>query len=142
MVRAMTDSVRFRPHHFLCAIGYEGKGYSGEFTDNMSAIVLDRLRAPGGEATPMKVVGYADDICGPCPKRRGRSCVNQQGISRLDRAHALALKFDPHEELTWGEALERIRQNVRPGDLSKLCEGCQWLELGLCEEALSRLHEG
>lgn len=136
------DVVRFRPHHFLCAIGFEGKGYSGEFTENMAAIVLDRLRAKGGEATPMRVVGQTDDICAPCPKRRGRLCTNQQGISRLDRAHALALKFEPHEELTWGDALARIRENVMPGDLSKLCGSCRWLDYGMCEAALQRLHDG
>ncbi len=137
----MSDPIRFRPHHFLCAIGYEGKGYSDRFTENMTGIVMGRLRAEGGEDTPMQVVGFTDDICGPCPKRRGRLCTDQKSISQLDRAHAAALKFKPHEELSWGEALARIRKHVKPGDLATLCQGCQWLELGLCEAALKRLHD-
>ena len=132
--------VRFRPHHFLCAIGYQGKGYSEAFTENMTAIVVDRLRAPGGDDTPIQVVGLADDICGPCPKRQGRLCSNQAAISRLDRAHATALKLTPHETLTWGAAKARIRDHVPPGHLTTLCQGCQWLELGLCEAALAKLH--
>lgn len=32
----MPDPVRYRPHHFLCSLGYEGKGYSEAFTDNMT----------------------------------------------------------------------------------------------------------
>jgi len=132
--------VRFRPHHFLCALGYAGKGYSEDFTANMTAIVMDRLRAPGGDDVVIETTGATDDICTPCPKRRGRLCTNQQAISRLDRAHAAALRLAPRERLTWGEAKRRIVENVAPGSLSTLCEGCQWLELGLCEKALARLH--
>jgi len=132
--------LRFRPHHFLCALGYQGKGYSDGFTANMSAIVIDRLRAPDGDATAIQVTGHADDICTPCPKRRGNLCTNQSAITRLDRAHAAALSLKPREILTWGQAQSRIRQFVAPGDLKTLCQGCQWLELGLCETALARLH--
>ena len=47
----MTTPVRFRPHQFLCSLGFEGKDYSDAFTANMTAIVLDQLRGPGGDAT-------------------------------------------------------------------------------------------
>ncbi len=137
----MPDSpVTFRPHHFLCALGFQGKGYSDDFTANMVAIVMDRLRVPGGDDVVIETTGHTDDICGPCPKRRGRLCTNQPAIAKLDRAHAAALKLKPFERLTWGDAQERILDNVPPGSLSTLCEGCQWLELGLCEDALARLH--
>lgn len=133
--------LRFRPHHFLCALGYQGKGYSADFTANMSAIVIDRLRAPGGDEIPIRVTGHADDICTPCPKRRGNLCTNQTAIATLDRAHAAALDLRPREVLTWGQAKARIRDKVAPGSLPRICEGCQWLDLGLCETALARLHE-
>ena len=63
--------VRYRPHHFLCSLGFEGKGYSEAFTANMAAIVMGRLRAAGGDATLIEVTPATDDICAPCPKRRG-----------------------------------------------------------------------
>ncbi|MGB0499398.1 MAG: DUF1284 domain-containing protein [Rubricella sp.] len=138
----MPDPVRYRPHHFLCSLGYEGKGYSEAFTANMTAIVIGRLRAEGGEETVIEVTGHTDDICAPCPKRRGRLCTSQDRIKVLDRAHAHALRLKPGERLTWGQALERIREHVQPGDLSTICAGCQWLELGVCETALERLHAG
>ncbi|MGH1412204.1 MAG: DUF1284 domain-containing protein [Pelagimonas sp.] len=135
------DPIRFRPHHFLCSLGFQGEGYSDAFTANMRAIVMGRLRAPGGRDTKIKLTGFADDICGPCPKRQGRLCTNQQSIAQLDRAHAAALNLKPHEVLTWDEALTRIKDNVPPGSLSTICAGCQWLEYGLCEDALQRLHD-
>ncbi|GAB4386869.1 DUF1284 domain-containing protein [Albidovulum sp.] len=132
--------IRYRPHHFLCSLGFEGKGYSDAFTANMSAIVLGRLRAAGGDATEIEVTGATDDICAPCPRRRGRHCTAERKIRMLDRAHAAALRLSPRERLSWGEAKARIRAHVPPGSLSTLCRGCEWEPLGLCEAALARLH--
>jgi hypothetical protein len=124
----------------MCALGYEGKGYSSDFTANMTRIVMGQLRGDTGDDTPIKLTGYADDICAPCPKRVGRLCTSQQQIALLDRSHAQALDLQPREELTWGQAKERIRAKIMPGTLEQLCLGCKWLELGLCEAALTRLH--
>jgi hypothetical protein len=130
---------RLRAHHFLCAIGFEGKGYSEHFTANMARIV-DALRAPGGEAVQIEVAPLADDICTACPKRRGDLCTNQAAITALDQRHSAALYIAPGDQLSWGEALEKIRTHVQPDSLSTLCAGCQWLDLGLCETALKALH--
>lgn len=137
----MTGAVRYRPHHFLCSLGFQGKGYSESFTANMSAIVMGRLRAADGDATRIEVVGRLDDICAPCPKNRGHACAVQDKIDRLDAAHAAALSLGPGDILTWGEAKARIRASVAPGSLRTLCAGCEWEPYGMCEEALSQLHK-
>ncbi len=136
----MADPVRYRPHHFLCSLGFEGKGYSDAFTANMTAIVMGRLRAADGDATLIEVTGATDDICAPCPKRRGTHCTDQPKIKVLDRAHASALQLEPRERLTWGQARDRIRAHVPPGSLKTLCAGCEWEAYGMCERALARLH--
>lgn len=107
----------------------------------MAAIVMGQLRAPGGTECEIEVVAEVDDICTPCPKRRGQACMVQSKIDRLDRAHSAALGIAPGEVLSWGDALERIKANVRPSDLKKLCKGCSWLKCGMCEAALARLHD-
>ena len=56
-------------------------------------------------------------------------------------AHAAALKLQPHEVLSWGAAKDRIRANVPPGSLKTLCAGCEWEAYGMCEAALTRLHD-
>ncbi|MFN0116239.1 MAG: DUF1284 domain-containing protein [Paracoccaceae bacterium] len=138
----MTAPVRYRPHHFLCSLGFEGKGYSPDFTANISAIVLGRLRAPEGDATVIEVTAGLDDICAPCPKNRGHACEVQAKIDRLDANHASALGLAPGETLTWGEAKARIRAAVPPGSLKTLCAGCEWEPFGMCDAALARLHSG
>ncbi|MDD9716616.1 DUF1284 domain-containing protein [Dinoroseobacter sp. PD6] len=132
--------IRFRPHHFLCALGFEGKGYSDRFTANMHEIVVTRLRAPGGDATEISVTAHTDAICAPCPKRRGRLCVDQGKIARLDRAHGTALDLAAGEVITWGQAQDRMARLV-PDDLDRICAGCRWLEMGMCKAALARLRQ-
>lgn len=136
----MSTPLRYRPHHFLCSLGFEGKGYSDAFTANMEAIVMGRLRAEAGDDTKIEVVGLTDDICGPCTKRRGTSCTDQEKIERLDAAHARALQIDAGDRLSWAEAQTRILERVHPNTLDRICAGCAWLDQGMCKAALARLH--
>lgn len=135
----MTAPVQFRPHHFLCALGFQGKGYSDRFTANMARIV-EALRAPGGDRIEIVVTVSADSICAPCPHRRGDSCAKATKIAALDHRHAEFLRIAKGDRLTWADAKARIRCNVAPGTLKVLCAGCQWYDLGLCEASLSALH--
>ena len=134
----MKAPIRYRPHHFLCSLGFEGKGYSPEFTANMTAIVMGRLRAEGGETARIVVVTEADDICAPCPSRRGQACESATKIAALDAAHATALRLADGDELSWDEALDRMR--ALPDDiLDDICGPCQWRSFGMCAAALKRL---
>lgn len=131
--------VHFRPHHFLCSVGFAGKGYSERFAANMSEIVEGRLRSEDGDQTDIRVVAAADDICAPCPHRRGEGCVRQQRIDGLDQRHAKALDLQAGDVLTWGAARRRIAARIKPEDLDRICAGCQWLPLGLCKQAVAQL---
>ncbi|MEP2784276.1 MAG: GNAT family N-acetyltransferase [Pseudoruegeria sp.] len=131
--------LRYRPHHFLCSLGFEGKGYSDDFTANMTAIVMGRLRAQYGNGVIIEVVNQTDDICAPCPMRKDNLCTDEPKIAALDARHATLLGLSNGERLTWGEAQRRMRELVSPQDLNDACQGCQWLDLGVCQSALLRL---
>lgn len=133
--------IRFRPHHFLCSVGFAGRGYSKRFASNMRQIVDGRLRSVGGDQVALQVVATADAICAPCPHRRGEGCTRQRRIDGLDQRHAQALELRAGDVLTWGEARRRIATLVKPNDLDRLCAGCQWLPLGLCKKAVAQLRE-
>lgn len=135
----MTARVTFRPHHFLCALGFQGKGYSDRFTANMAGIVA-QLSGPDGDAVEIEVTFQADHICAPCPHRQGKGCEKSAAITALDLRHATALGLRNGDRLTWGDAQARIVDRVPEGALERLCTGCQWRALGLCDRALSELH--
>lgn len=129
-------AVLLRPHHVLCAIGWQGKGYSPDFTRNMDAIVRDRLRRD--PQTRLRITLRADAICAPCPHRRGAGCQKEAKITALDRRHAAALDLQDGQELSWQQAEARACQ-LDPADLDQICAGCAWLSMGMCQAALARL---
>lgn len=131
-----------RAHHVICALGYEGHGYSDAFTANMTRIVTEGLRAPGGDAVQIEIVAAADAICAPCPERRGELCAKQAQIAGLDARHGAALGLRAGDRLSWAEAKARVAERVAPEDLEQICDGCAWLGLGLCAAAVARLREG
>ncbi len=98
---------------------------------------MGQLNAPGtGDLTQIKVVGYTDSICSPCPHKRNQYCVSEDKIVLLDKAHAAALKLQPGEVITWGAAKQRIAQNVTLQVFHNICSTCNWKKLGICEQVL------
>lgn len=133
-------TIKFRPHHFLCSLGFAGKGYSDEFVANYSRIV-EQLRGPLGDETKLKVVEQTDSVCAPCPHRRGTLCETQEKIEILDKAHAEILNLVPGEILTWGEAKQRIKNHMTLEKFDQACAPCSWKQLGVCQEALEKLQD-
>ncbi len=134
--------LRFRPHHFLCTLGFEGKGYSNEFVRNYAAIAaLLRETGAEGDSTPIRVEPAADSICTPCPNRDGQGCLSGEKISKLDHAHAQILGLNSGDVLTWGEAKALIRERMSLEAFHSACAPCSWKSLGVCETALKRLRD-
>jgi hypothetical protein len=132
-------SIEFRPHHFLCTLGFVGKGYSDEFVRGYQTIA-DRLRAsPDGDSVTIRVTGVTDSICGPCPNKRGELCESQGKIQSLDDAHAKILGLRAGDTLTWGEAKARIAERMTVEKFDAACEPCSWKAMGVCRAALDRL---
>jgi len=132
--------LRFRPHHFLCTLCFQGKGYSPEFVQNYQAIV-DVLHSESGDETLIQVVSDTDDICSPCPHKRATRCETQTKILKLDTAHAKALDLNFGETLTWGEAKLRIKQLLDLDCFEKICQPCGWKASGMCREAIQEFKQ-
>ena len=139
-------TLRLRAHHVLCANGFRNSddfnemGFPDPMVANLSRIVRETLRAVDGERTRILITSTADAICAPCDRRIGTGCLLQDRIDRTDAGHAAALDLTPGLMLSWGECLDRIRARVVPADLDHLCVGCPWLPLGMCKDAIGRLH--
>lgn len=131
--------IRLRPHHVLCSVAFEGKGYDAPFTANMSRIVFGHLRAPGGRDETIRITDHADAFCAPCPRRRGGGCEADDMITALDARHAAALGLSTGMQLTWGDCLDRVVESVFPDDLDTLCRDCSWLAEGRCKTAVATL---
>ena len=127
--------LNFRPHHFLCALNFKGKGYSPSFVDNFKQI-MQTLNAPDGDNAKIKVIDHLDAICEPCPHNRGNTCAKQTKIESLDNRHAKALDIQAGDVLSWGEAKQRIKSKINVAVFHQICKGCSWKSLGVCEKGL------
>jgi hypothetical protein len=133
----MTKSVKLRPHHLLCAVSFEGHGYSGPFVENFSKIVK-QLRS--NDETIVEIVGAIDDVCLPCPNRIDNSlCKDQAKIQSLDQRHSNVLHVIPGDTFTWKEAKQKLIEKMTLEQFHKACDGCSWKPMGVCEKALKTL---
>lgn len=126
---------RFRPHHFMCALSFEGHGYSAPFVQNFENICATLKARPD---TPIQVIGDLDDICKACPHHKGHTCETQKKIQQLDHSHSQILNLKNGEILTWSQAKRRIAENMTIEKFQSACSTCQWQTLGVCERALKR----
>jgi hypothetical protein len=133
----MSVKLKFRPHHFLCTLGFSGKGYSPDFIRNYNKIVQVLRNDP--EAL-IEVVQNGDDICEKCPNLLDdKQCVVQEKINSLDKAHLNALGINYGEILSWQSALNLIKEKMTIDNFHQACQGCEWKELGICQKALENL---
>lgn len=127
-------SIHFRPHHFLCALCFRGKGYSPAFIDNFASIMAT---LSAYENTKITITLNSDNICHPCPHRRDMLCQSQEKIAVLDQAHAQALDLKEHQTITWEEAKQLIKEKMTLNRFHQICSSCQWKRYGICENVLS-----
>ena len=136
-----SSSLQFRPHHFLCTLGFEGKGYSDTFVRRYSEIA-DLLRNTlHGDDQIIEVTTFSDSICEPCPNRRGAHCDTPSKIQELDQSHGRILGLKAGDRITWREAKNRIRERMSIELHHAACAPCGWRSLGVCEAALRKLRE-
>ena len=126
------DKINFRPHHFLCTLCFQGKGYSPDFIRNYKDIVKNLA-----DESLIQVTEHTDSICAPCPHKRELKCASQEKIAALDKNHAEVLELESEEVLTWQEAKQRIKQHMTLEKFHKICAPCSWKEYGICEKILT-----
>jgi hypothetical protein len=123
----------FRPHHFLCTLCFQGKGYSPEFIANYKDIVKNL-----NNETVIKITQGTDSICAPCPHKRELKCASQEKIEFLDKQHQEVLELKPNETLTWKEAKEKIKNKLTLEKFHQICDTCSWKSYGICEQVLTK----
>jgi hypothetical protein len=49
------------------------------------------------------------------------------------------LGIKPGDRLKASEIFALVREKIKPGDLAKICHGCEWHSLGFCQRGLEQL---
>ena len=119
---------KIRAHHGVCLYFFQGKGYSGEFVENMS-----RMKAILAENPEIILMDGPDDICAACPNRLTETCAEK--ASRYDREVLRRCGLSVGERLPYREFSRKVIETIlRPGVRAEICGDCQWSSLCRWEE--------
>ena len=117
-----------RAHHGMCLSFFQGKGYSGEFVENMS-----RMKAILEKNPEISLMDSPDDICAACPNRLTENCAEK--ASRYDREVLRRCGLSVGERLPYREFSRKVIETIlRPGVRAEICGDCQWSSLCRWEE--------
>ena len=119
---------KIRAHHGVCLYFFQGKGYSGEFVENMS-----HMKAVLEENPKVRLLNSADDICAACPNKLTETCAEK--ASRYDREVLRRCGLSVGERLPYREFSRKVIETIlRPGVRAEICGDCQWSSLCRWEE--------
>ena len=119
---------KIRAHHGMCLSFFQGKGYSGEFVENMS-----RMKAILEKNPEISLMDSPDDICAACPNRLTENCAEK--ASRYDREVLRRCGLSVGERLPYREFSRKVIETIlRPGVRVEICGDCQWSSLCRWEE--------
>lgn len=119
---------KIRAHHGVCLYFFQGKGYSGEFVENMG-----KMKAILEKNPEISLMDSPDDICAACPNRLTENCAEK--ASRYDREVLRRCGLSVGERLPYREFSRKVIETIlRPGKRAEICGDCQWSSLCRWEE--------
>lgn len=77
---------------------FVGKGYSKEFTENMTCVIK---ALESGEY--LVLTNGADDICRACPYNTNGICKDEEKVNRYDSAAKNVLSLEYSKEYTYND---------------------------------------
>lgn len=129
---------RLRGHHLLCLLGYEGMGYSEEYSANMTRL-HQTLRAE--PETEILLVYGSDDLCDKFPPEEPYHC-DDLNVHQRDSVILTQLGVAIGQVWRWSALEQRIAGNVVAGDVPRFCSTCPWLAYGVCERGVDSIKTG
>ncbi|MCL2620428.1 MAG: DUF1284 domain-containing protein [Defluviitaleaceae bacterium] len=123
--------MKLRPHHLLCTQGYEGKGYSEDFVENMDAIT-SHLR--NSRDAMVEIVLSTDDICNKCPLMIGEDlCETNEKVKTMDRKIVNYFGIE-EKNYIYNQIINKINTNMTTTIMDDICGDCGWYATSACKQ--------
>ncbi|MBI5680121.1 MAG: DUF1284 domain-containing protein [Methanobacterium sp.] len=130
--------MQIRAHHLLCLQGFQGHGYSEEFSINMGKIVKIINSNPQQE---IEIITNFDAICSCCPNNRNEKCKNlifDWMIKKTDEKILKKIELDNGTFIKADDAFSLVNERFKTfNDAKKICRNCSWRDK--CLWFISRL---
>ncbi len=116
---------RIRAHHGMCFSFFQGKGYSGEFTENMQ-----KMKEKLEQNPTVVLLQETDDVCACCPNNRQGRCLSMEKVERYDSQVLALCGLAPGDQMRWKEFERLVREKIlTPGRREEICGDCEWSDL-------------
>lgn len=118
---------RIRAHHGMCFSFFQGKGYSGEFINNMQEMKEKLAQNP-----EVLLLCETDDVCARCPNNQQGICASMEKADAYDRQVLTFCRLKPGTRIRWQAFEKLVRENILEcGRRETICGDCEWS--GLCK---------
>ena len=121
----MNSITTLRPHHALCVLFFEGKGYSPAFIENMTAILAEPSQM-------VHITMGCDSLCRDCPHNQDGICDDEVKVAQFDQ-QVLDLSgeiFQDEQAKFLSELCQSVYDTIlRQGLLAEVCGECEWAVL-------------
>lgn len=125
--------MKLRPHHLLCTQGYSGKGYSGDFVLNMTAMT-NHLRKEA--KVVVDIVFSTDDICEKCPNMlRADMCKDQCKVKCFDQKMIDYFGLE-EKSYVYQDIVREINAQMTETILDDICASCSWYPVSACKRTI------
>lgn len=118
--------ILLRPHHALCIRHFEGKGYSGEFTEHMKK-TIGRLLLPDAQ---IMLVKKEDEICRKCPNFLKTGCSSKEKVCAYDGAVLQKIGLAEGTVISYQTLQSRVGECIiDAGSMREICSDCIWADI-------------
>ena len=114
-----------RPHHALCALFFEGKGYSQTFVDNMTTFLADSSQM-------LQITAGCDTLCMACPNNFNGLCSDAAKVSLFDQrtVNLTGARLQTEQAMPLYEFCQVVYDYIlQQGLLAEVCSECEWAKL-------------
>lgn len=118
------NQINIRAHHLLCIQGYQGYGYSEQFTENMNQII-EKIK---NNDVKIRLVNSKDSICEKCPNLNENLCKNLDENSKIEYMDNYILNKLQYKgnEVNFNEIVRKLNKTLKKDEILNLCKDCYW----------------
>ncbi|MGF7118656.1 DUF1284 domain-containing protein [Methanobacterium oryzae] len=119
--------MKIRAHHLLCMQGFQGYGYSKEFSQNMAKII-DILNSD--DKQEIEIIAECDIICSCCPHLLEGKCFKNPmadaEIIEMDLKVLEKLGLESGIIFEANEIFTLINETLNSDNIHSICRNCRW----------------
>ena len=119
-------TMRIRAHHLLCIQGFQGRGYSKDFIDNMRTVIKKIKLEP-----EIEIIDSGDVICSSCPHNENGRCQKKpnsvQRVKNMDLQVLKKIGLNKGAKVKTKNIFSLVNKKFKYiSDTKEICDDCEW----------------